>query len=193
MPRASTGSFASRVESYNLPVTAGTVYDLNDIRLNAQFTVAPQLANLYQYYRITQVEMRIKPNFDTYATGGGLTGSLPYLYFLYDKSGSLGLLTSIDQFEQCGAKGIRVDDKTIVRSWKPSVRIGDPAQSVPMFKLSPWMPTHTTDGSTINAPDHLGAVWVITNPGGASPPQVYNVEVRVTFQFKKPLVVPSSN
>lgn len=187
MPRAPTGSFASRSETYTISATAGQTYDLNDIRLNAQFTVAPQLAQFYQYYRITSVQWRLKPNFDTYVSGGSAgTGILPYLYFLYDKSGSLGLLNA-NQFEQCGAKPVRVDDKTIVRKWKPTVRIGDPNSSVPMFKESPWMPTYQTDGVTPNAPNHLGAVWFVTK-SNFNDAQVYDIDVTVTFQFKKPLV-----
>jgi len=191
MPRAPTGSFASRAETYSLPCTAGIVYDLNDIRINAQFAVAPQLANLYQYYRITSVQWRLKPNFDTFVAPGVLAGNpqLPYLYFLYDKSGSLGLLNAT-QFEECGAKPIRVDDRTVTRRWRPCVRIGDPNQSVPMFKTSPWMPTHTTDGTTINAPDHMGAVWYVSKMNNTDA-QSYDIDITVTFQFKKPLVTVS--
>jgi len=191
MPRAPTGSFASRAETYSISATAGQVYDLNDIRINAQFTVAPQLANLYQYYRITSVQWRLKPNFDTYVAPGLVSGNpqLPYLYFLYDKSGSLGLLNAT-QFEECGAKPIRVDDKTVVRRWRPCVRIGDVNQAVPMFKTSPWMPTHSTDGTTINAPDHMGAVWYVSKMNNTDA-QTYDIDVTVTFQFKKPLVTVS--
>jgi len=191
MPRAPTGSFASRAETYSLPCTAGVVYDLNDIRVNAQFTVAPQLANLYQYYRITSVQWRLKPNFDTFVAPGaaGNNPTLPYLYFLYDKSGSLGLLNST-QFEECGAKPVRVDDRTVVRRWRPCVRIGDVNQAVPMFKTSPWMPTHSTDGVTINAPDHMGAVWYVSKMNNTDA-QTYDIDVTVTFQFKKPLVTVS--
>lgn len=190
MPRAPTGSFASRAETYSIAATAGQVYDLNDIRINGQFTVAPKLAALYQYYRITSVQWRLKPNFDTYiGQGPANSGQIPYLYFLYDKAGSLGLLTA-PQFEQCGAKPVRVDDKTIVRRWKPSVRIGDPNSAVPMFKQSPWMPTYQTDGVTPNAPNHLGAVWFVEKSNSVDA-QTYDIDVTVTFQFKKPLVTTS--
>lgn len=190
MPIAPTGSFASRSETYSIAATAGQVYDLNDIRINAQFTVAPKLAALYQYYRITSVQWRLKPNFDTYiGQGSSGTGQMPYLYFLYDKAGSLGTLTA-PQFEQCGAKPIRVDDKTITRKWRPSVRIGDPNAAVPMFKTSPWMPTFQMDGLTMNAPDHMGAVWFVEK-SNTNDAQTYDIDVTVTFQFRKPLVTPS--
>lgn len=191
MPRAPTGSFASRAETYSIPATAGVVYDLNDLRINAQFTAAPQLAALYQYYRITSVQWRLKPNFDTYVAPGVVAGNpqLPYLYFLYDKAGSLGALNSA-QFEACGAKPVRVDDKTILRKWKPTVRLNDAQSAVPMFKASPWMPTYQTDGITPNAPNHLGAVWYVSKMSNTDA-QVYDIDVTVTFQFKKPLVPAS--
>jgi len=192
MPRAPTGSFASRSETYSIPCTAGVVYDLNDIRINAQFTAAPQLAALYQYYRITSVQWRLKPNFDTFVAPGVLAGNpqLPYLYFLYDKAGSLGTLNA-NQFEACGSKPVRVDDKTVLRKWRPTVRLNDTTAAVPMFKLSPWMPTYQTDGITMNAPNHLGAVWYVSKMNNTDA-QVYDIDVTVTFQFKKPLVPASS-
>lgn len=187
MRNAPTGSFASRAETYTLSTNAGQTYDLNNISLNS-LVVAPKLAQLYQYYRITSVSMRIKPNHDTYTSGAA--DQLPYLYFLYDKSGSLGVISG-NNFIQCGAKPVRVDDKTIVRTWKPSVRVSGDNASVPMFKTSPWMPTHDLTGANLNAPPHLGAVWYITkvNPGDF---QTYLIDVTVTVQFRKPLVSPSN-
>lgn len=189
MPRAPTGSFASRAETFEISATAGQTYDLNNISI-AGLTVAPQLANLYQYYRITSVQWRLKPNFDTYmGQGSSQTGGLPYLYFLYDKSGSLGSLSG-PQFLACGAKPVRVDDKSINRRWRPCVRISDPDASVPMFKTSPWMPTHTTDGVTLNSPKHLGAVWYVSK-SDSNDAQTYLIDVTVTVQYRKPLVTSS--
>jgi len=186
MPLAPTGSFASRSETYTLSTTAGQVYDLNSISLNS-LSVAPKLANLYQYYRITSIQWRLKPNFDTFTQGGG--SSLPYLYFLYDKSGSLGMITST-QFAACGAKPQRVDDKTLVRSWKPSVRISGDNASVPMFKTSPWMPTHDITGVNLNAPPHMGCIWYVQKTDSTDA-QTYLIDITVNVQFRKPLVLPS--
>lgn len=186
MPRAPTGSFASRQETFSIAALAGQVYDINDISLT-NLTACQQLAGLYQSYRITSVQFRLKPNYDTFTALGANT--LPYLYFLYDKSGSLGSLTA-PQFEACGAKPVRVDDKTIVRSWKPTVRLSDPNAAVPMFRSSPWMPTYLTNGTTLNSPAHLGAVWYVSKMNNTDA-QVYDVDVTVTVQYKKPLVPAS--
>lgn len=185
MPRAPTGSFASRAETYELATTAGQSYDLNNIALGSALPACTALAKLYQYYRITSVQMRIKPNSDTYAPG---TVALPYLYFLYDKSGALGTLSGPD-FLACGAKPVRVDDKTIVRKWQPSVRISGDNAVVPMFRKSPWMPTASATGA-LNAVPHLGAVWYISKINNTDA-QTYLIDITVTVQFKKPLVTPS--
>lgn len=182
MPLAPTGSFASRSETFSILSTAGQVYDLNTLNLGS-LAACKQIANFYQYYRITSVQMRFKPNSDTYAPGGVV---LPYLYFLYDKSGSLGLLSG-PQFEAAGAKPVRVDDKIITRSWRPSVLMSNNDANIVQFRTSPWMPTKDSTGATNNNTFHLGAVWYISkiNPADA---QTYDIDVTVTVQFRKPLV-----
>lgn len=190
MPRAPTGSFASRAETFSLSFNAGGTSDLNNITL-ANLPSCTALAGLYQYYRITSVQWRLKPNFDTFQWDNtGATGQIPYLYFLYDKSGSLGTLSPAN-FEACGAKPVRVDNKTILRSWKPSVRISGDNAAVPMFKQSPWMPTHDTTGTVLNQPPHMGAVWTVSK-STANDNQAYDIDVTVTVQFRKPLVKPSA-
>lgn len=188
LPRAPTGSFATRSETFSATGTMGQVYDLNNITLS-KLAVCEQIAQYYQYYRITSVQMRFKPNFDTFVAGGSSgTGVLPYLYFLYDKSGSLGSLSG-PQFEECGAKPIRFDERTILRKWVPSVvtQTADASNGITQFKSSPWLPTFKSDGITANGSvNHLGAVWYISkiNPADAG---VYDVDITVTVQFKKPL------
>jgi len=188
LPLAPTGSFASRSETFSKAITAGQVYDINNLSL-ADLPVCSQLAEFYQYYRITSIQMRFKPNTDTYISngaGGSTTGYLPYLYFLYDKSGSLGLLNA-NQFEEAGAKPNRLDDKTILRKWRPSVITGTVADSITQFKTSPWLPTHDMAGVDVNDVYHLGAVFYITktNPNDT---QTYDIDITVTVQFRKPMV-----
>jgi len=193
MPKAITGNFASRKEQFSLAVTAGQVYDFT---FNLGDMVPCQaLAGLYQYYRITSVELRFKPNFDTYVSGGSAgTGILPNLNFQYDKAGVLQGTMDANNFEQLGTKAIRMDDKTIVRKWKPSVLTLNPtpgASSISQFKVAPWLPTHLLDG-TLNEPDHYGACWYISKSSPADG-QVYDVDVVVNVQFRKPYIKPSSS
>lgn len=193
MPKRITGSAATRKEQFSLAVTAGVVYDftfgLNDL------VACKQLAGLYQYYRITSVELRFKPLFDTFVANS-TTGNLPYLNFQYDKSGALQGTMDANNFEQIGTKAIRLDNKTIVRAWKPSVLTLSNtdialAGATSQFKVSPWMPTHVGAG-TLNDVEHYGATWYISKTG-PSDATVYDVDVVVNVQFRKPYITPSTS
>lgn len=187
MPKAPTGSFASRKEQFSLAIQAGVSYDF-DFNIN-DLIVSKQLATLYQYYRITDVELRFKPAYDTFQAQA--TDMVPYLYFQYDKSGDLGGLTA-PQFEELGTKAIRFDDKTIVRKWKPSVATTTDLGTT-QFKVAPWMPTHDPIApGTLNVVDHHGAVFYISKMS-AGDVLGYDVDVIVNVQFRKPLVVPGSS
>lgn len=191
LPRAPTGSFATRSETISLAASAGVVYDFNNLSLSV-LPVASEIAAFYQYYRITSVQMRIKPQFDTFVAGGSAgTGVIPYLYFLYDKAGSLGALNAI-QFEEAGAKPVRVDDKTIIRKWRPTVVTHDGLDGYPsQFKTSPWLPTFDTTGASLQKTKHYGAVWYISKIN-SSDATVYDIDITVTCQFRKPLIALSS-
>jgi len=184
-----TGNFASATEQYSLAVTAGQVYDftftLQDlIRTNV-------LAGIFQYYRITGVELRFKPLYDTFVAQGNSGGTaLPYLYFQYDKSGALNNLDA-PGFEEIGTKAIRMDDKTIIRKWKPSVLIPSPA-GIQAFKTAPWMPTIVPGTNDKNDQiNHYGAIFYVSKTTSTDS-TVYDVDVRINVQYRKPLVQMSS-
>lgn len=182
MRNAPTGSFASRAETYSFDYTAGNFIDFKTTL--SQFGTLVKLAEFYQYYRITSVQIRIKPNYDTFSSGG--TASLPYLYFMTDKAGSLGN-TTVNGLKSLGCKPIRVDDKIILRKYKPSVRL-DSGGQIGMFRSTPWIPTYEDDGITLNdIVEHLGCVWFITKTDNADA-QKYNIDVTITAQYRKPLI-----
>jgi len=148
--------------------------------------------NIYQYYRITSVEMRFKPQVDTFPTGQGNT--LPYLYFQYDKSGSLSGLNA-QGFEDIGTKAIRFDEKTLIRKWKPSVLQYTATETLggltgSEFKVAPWLPTQITNGLPNNKVTHYGAIFYISK---AAPTDgtIYDVDVVVNVQYRKPQITPS--
>lgn len=189
LPKRTTGNFATATEQFSLGATAGVVYDFTFNLTDAQR--CNQIADAYQYYRITSVEMRFKPNYDTFQAQ--TTNLLPYLYFQYDKSGSLGNLTA-PGFENIGTKAIRMDDKTIVRKWKPSVltdATNAPSGGSTQFKVSPWMPVYV--GNLKNdTVVHRGAIFYISK---MSPGDVlgYDVDVIVNVQFRKPAIPVTSS
>jgi len=188
LPKRTTGNFASATEIFSLAVTAGQVYDFTFKMSDLIRTQA--LMNVYQYYRITSVEMRFKPYSDTFAPAAG--ASIPYLNFQYDKSGALAGLTGAG-FEEIGTKPARFDDKTLIRKWKPSVLISDTGiqTGIVQFKVSPWLPTYV--GTALNNDIiHHGAAFYISkmNPSDGT---VYDVDVVVNVQYRKPLITPSSS
>jgi len=195
MRNGDTGSFASRAETFSLQATAGVPYNLNNISLN-NLIACQTLASLYQYYRITRVEWRLKPNFDTFILNG-TGGQAPYLYFLFDKAGSFATLTA-PQFEEAGAIPERVDEQLCRRVWKPAVSTVSTTQGgnalIGQFKTSPWLPTYKVSaaGQVLNAPDHKGAVFYVSK-STPNDVQVYDIDITVTVQFRKPLVLSSSS
>lgn len=166
------------------------VYRIRDITLD-QFDAATSIARAYQFYRIKHVSLKFLPLFDTFAAGGGST--VPNLYYMIDKSGSIPTNITIPAMKKMGAKPIRFDDKTITRGWSPSVLTADTAgigvlQSAG-YKVSPWLTTNANVlGVGAWAPssiDHLGIFFVVEQEAGAT--ANYRVELTVEFQFKKPL------
>lgn len=167
-------------------------------RLNTsldQFARAVQVAEAYQFYKITGITIKLTPRLDTYIGGGAST--VPYVYYMVDKSGSLPSNISVGNLIQMGAKPIRFDDKTVTIKWRPSVvqdvafsAGGAPAGSSPaQYKLSPWLNTNAnfiTPGAwTPSTVDHLGVYWIVETSGSNS---LYDAIVTVDFAFKKPLV-----
>lgn len=177
------------------------VLRLDNINLS-QFDRLTQIARAYQYFRITKVEMKFKPFQDTfYATGAiGSTGSVPYFYWLINKSDTLQV-ASFDAMRDAGAKPRRFDDKTITVSWTPSVAQGV-ALSEPnittnfaTYRSAPWLSTNqnvmipggtgTWAASTV---PHQGLIYGVQQDYLPSQTQLlYGVEITVYTQFKKPL------
>lgn len=188
LPKRVTGNFASATEQYSLAITAGTVYDFT---LTLQDLVRTnQLASLYQYYRISSVELRFKPLFDSYiGQPSGTATALPYLYFQYDKSGSLSNINA-NGFEQIGTKAVRLDDKTIIRKWKPSVITDSAGVGPTQFKVSPWLPTFTGPDKNDQIP-HYGALWYISKTSTTDAVN-YDVDVVVNVQYRKPLIMQAT-
>jgi len=187
LPKRITGNFASATETFSIAVTAGVV---NDFTLDMTDLVRTKaLMNVYQYYRLTSVEMRFKPQVDTFPTGQGNT--LPYLYFQYDKSGSLSGLNAVG-FEEIGTKAIRFDDKTLTRKWKPSVLTSSTGGGgVTQFKVSPWLPTQVL-GNSNDTVTHYGAIFYISK-AAPSDGTIYDVDVIVNVQYRKPQITPSTS
>lgn len=167
---------------------------------------AQQIAQAFQEYRISKIEMFVKPVADTYISDNVAVGTgvgMPYFYYMIDKTAALmNSTTTTLTLRNAGAKPIRLDDKTIKVAWKPSVTIGSsdagPGGPAPISELSalhrtsPWITTNANAAEPAapwvpNSVDHYGIVFGAEQLRGPLPTAVANVQFRLTFEFRKPL------
>lgn len=186
------------------------ILQFNQIRLE-QFDRLVNIAQNYQFFRFTKIEMKFKPYSDTYIPGTTTvtTASIPYFFYLIDKGNVLEVST-FDNLRDAGCKPIRFDDKTINVNWKPCVLTyaQDFQSQVPpattnalpvMKRTSPWLATsqnagQRTGGWIASQVDHTGILYGCEQ--NAVLPDFtykYGVEITVHAQFKKPLNAPGSN
>lgn len=178
-----TGNFGSATETFSLAVQAGVSYNFTTSL--SDLTRAAVIAKEYQHYRITGVELRYKPQFDTFPALGAAT--LPSMYWVLDKAGVLGS-PSAPQFEQLGAKQVRIDDKIVRRTYKPAIVAADDNTALASgMRTSPWLPIIDSSTGALNNPKHHGCAFLITkmSPADAT---TYDVDVVVHIQFKRPYV-----
>lgn len=168
------------------------VFQLMNIQLQ-DFARAAQIANCYQFYRMTRVTLRVKPQYDTFATGGGSKMSL---YYMIDKSGALPTNVTLAAMQQLGAKSIQLDEKNVEITWTPSVLNsamyaggGVGAASSSQYVISPWL---SCNGLTVSpgpgapsAIDHLGIYFVVEQVTANCQ---YSVDIECSFEFKKPYI-----
>lgn len=188
-----TTDYAKCVVSKDLGYDSnGVIYKYSEWALSG-FTRAINVAQSYQFYRISQIEMKFCPTADTYAAGN--PGEIPYFYYVIDKSDSIpNVGTTVDTLMNAGAKPIRFDDKTVTVRWKPAVTWkaldeNGTNGNFGMTRVSPWLATNDANTSDTaswspSSVDHHGIVYTATGGVGG---QNYSVKVSLTFEFKKPL------
>lgn len=162
----------------------------------ASLTRAVDVAKGYQFYRIKRVTFLIKPLKDTFVggSGGPTETAIPYLYYMIDRTRLFQAGFSVDQLKAMGAKARRLDDKTIVFSYTPSVLTETfdntaGANLAVQYKLAPWLPTRDINATSVwnpNTTDHQGIAWIVETLFGD--PLRYSIERRVQVEFKKPAI-----
>lgn len=185
-------NYASVKESYNYFVTAGNMNYFQDALVDLNFDRAQAVAQAYQQYRIKYFKLYIKPNNDTYPSGGGAV--VPNMYYMIDKSRAIPLNATFNTLMDLGAKPRRIDDYTQTIAFKPAVltadKDGNGTVSAAQIRVSPWLSTNANAGfpNGLWAPDetiHGVVLYGIekVNPGDA---QQYAVTVEVMFEFRRP-------
>jgi len=186
-------------ENYILNYPTPTGWQMNTMYQKRDFTIAanPRAAGLaasFQHYRIKKVTFIFRPQVDTFVGGGVLGGyTAPHLYYMIDKSGSIPTNVSIAGLKSMGAKPIRLDEKEIKITWRPSVLMNTVDAGTPgvfsSYKVSPWLSTNQNALNpgvfNVSSVDHLGIFWYAETTGAST--LNYTVEAVLDIQYKKPL------
>lgn len=182
-----------------ISVAPNTPYTLQNIALTNSAR-AKTIAQGYQFYRITKVEVKWKPYVDTFTAANTL--SVPTLYYMIDKANTFPSNSTVDTLKQAGARPRRLDDKILSVKFAPAVHLASddgaigPASTVEtagMMKVSPWITTNANAGGSSmvwapNSVDHRGLIFYVEQQSTAGPDAgVCSAEVILHYQFKKPL------
>lgn len=184
-----------------------SVYAFRNFALSGAGQRVQSIAEAYQFYRITRVTWEVRPAYDTFqAASSGSPTSVPQLYWCMDKEGTFTGNTTLQTLKSAGCRPIRLDDKIIRKSFKPSVlqavadqpgaNGAEPQLVLGSKRTSPWLPTNANAYTSSSPPepwvvssiDHLGLLLAIDQDVGvnASSPAAF-VSFTVEFEFKKPL------
>jgi len=162
------------------------MYNLRGVLRLSGFTRAEEVAKAYQFYRIKSVKVTYKFPFDTFAPGNV---ARPNFYYVIDKAQALSNLSTLESLKNMGARPRPCDEKPMSVSWAPSVlsevdAVGgaQPAQ----YKISPWL---STAHDSVN---HEGVFWYAEQVLFGGTAQIYHAELELQFEFKKPLLYPTS-
>jgi len=183
----------------NVDIQPNQVYTLQNVALTNSAR-AKAIAQGFQFYRISMVEVRWKASIDTYVG----SSTVPHVYYMVDKSNTFPVGTDLQTLKQAGAKPRRLDDKMVVCRFKPAVHLvsddsaGGPApvtETAGVLRVSPWITTNANAGEPSawapNSVDHRGLIFAVEQviPGNIA---VGQAEVILHFQFKKALWQPAS-
>lgn len=161
------------------------------------FARAQAVARQFQLYRISKVELQIKPLYDTFIPAATpLVGpaTVPEFYWSMIRDGDYPTTATNVYFERRGCKPIRMDDKIIKLSFRPNTLLQTAgaafAPNNGSVKMTPWLSCDATQGVSWspNLTTHYGmcilAVSALLNPAVSNPG--YNLSMTIHYEFKKP-------
>lgn len=183
---------------------SGGVYAFRNFSLSNASDRVQRIAQSYQQFRIKKVTWQCKPFFDTYPAATTATApTIPHLYWMMDRLAAYDADTTLTTLKAAGAKPIRLDDKMVTKSFKPSVIYpvvqgtalpdGSPDTIVGSYKVSPWLTTNnasyggsTQDEWVASSVDHQGLlIGIDCDVIGFS--SVASIQFTVEYEFRKPL------
>lgn len=183
---------------------SGGVYAFRNFSLANASDRIQRLGQSFQQYRIKKVTWQVKPFFDTYPAATTATApTVPHLYWMIDRLAAYDADTTLTTLKAAGAKPIRLDDKMITKSFKPSVMYptvyapsnedGTANVVASAYRISPWLSTNQSSyGGTKqtawdpSSVDHQGLLIgidcdIIPFSSTAT------IQFTVEFEFRKPL------
>jgi len=193
VPRSIATNTASVKECYSIAVPDGQVaFGRNFSLAQPSFDRSQTVAQAYQEYRIKYIKLTFRPSSDTFQPIVG--NSIPQLYYMIDKTNSIPTTADSGTFYSMGSRPHRFDDKNIVVAWKPTTIVsaytGPATSTASQVQERPWLSTNANAynpaaGWAASTVDHLGIVFYVTKIN-TTDDILYNVDVEVVFQFRKP-------
>lgn len=184
-----------------LPATlfeANNIYNVRDIAID-QYRRASAVAEAYSQYVITGCTIKFIPLVDTFPAG---SPSIPKLYYMIDKSGTIPANITFDQMKNMGAKPIRMDDKEITVKWRPYT-LGTQAATQAGGTVSggafpaSWLSTNNNSGVAVapfvvSSIDHFGIFFGVEQDVPGAQGVGYRVDLTIDVKYRKPLAINPS-
>jgi len=167
-------------------------------------TRAATVAQAFGLYRIADVQYKLTPRFDTYASGlapgADAPVEVPKVYWKINRYGDSPIGFSEADMLSLGCKPIRLDDKTVTIQYKPNILLASAGAHAAaqdggggQIKMTPWLSTDNepdNNGFALNTTTHYGHMMFIEcAAGGDGTPIVCEMTARVVYEFKNPRVL----
>lgn len=175
-----------------------TYYDawsISDLALRR----APAVAQNYQYYKISKIEVKLLTAADTFIAGGAAgTGIMPQVYYMINKGQSIPTGLGVGDLLDMGCQPRPLNERNLNWSFAPAVLTADRNTAggllANQYKISPWLNTNQNVGGAfqISSVEHGGFI-IYVSPQSAGDTSSYELQVTLHFKFKKPLVVAQSS
>lgn len=191
-------------------------YDLGDVNINTPEeyifdgippnTRAAEVAPNFGLYRIAKVTYFMKPFYDTFTPGlisnvggpGNYLTTVPRLYWKMNRYGDAPAAFDAAFLRDQGSTPHRLDDKTVVISYKPNILLADAgAQAAGLnggsgqVKMTPWLSTDSEVNDAafaLSTTQHYGHIMFVegNKVNNASDVVVGRIEAKVVWEFKNP-------
>lgn len=154
---------------------------------------AQSIARQFDMYRVSKIELEVRPFYDSYTNtgtlGGTVAGSVPRMFFTLCRSGDYPAAPTETYFAERGCKA-RSLDKPFTYSFKPNaIAKVDQTSTISAgnIKMTPWLSCDNTTGSSWTPDTTLlngGVLGAFALTGGAGNGAIAELLMRVHFEFK---------